>query len=121
MNGLLRLPTYDMTGGCMQTFVRWRRPIFMGASWIALDPERRKGDLAGGALAAMKAAAARGGGQALLLLDDEVGALMAGIDDPALSHLRFFVQGASQRQWRSIFALDVPPDPNPVPIPPCTR
>ena len=121
VNGLLRLPTYDMTGGCMQTFVRWRRPIFMGASWIALDPERRKGDLAGGALAAMKAAAARGGGQALLLLDDEVGALMAGIDDPALSHLRFFVQGASQRQWRSIFALDVPPDPKPVPLPPCTR
>ena len=121
VNGLLRLPTFDMTGDCMQTFVRWRRPIFMGASWIALDPERRKGDLAGSALAAMKAAAARGGGQALLLLDDEVGALMAGIDDPALTQLRFFAQGASRRQWRHIFALDVPADPNPAPIPPCIR
>ena len=121
VNGLLRLPTFDMTGGCMQSFVRWRRPIFMGPSWIALDPERRKGDLAGSALAAMKAAAARAGGQALLLLDDEVGDLMAGIDDPALTQLRFFAQGASRRQWRHIFALDVPPDPNSVPIPPCIR
>ena len=120
VNGLLRLPTFDMTGGCMQSFVRWRRPIFMGASWIALDPERRKSDLAGAALAAMKEAAARAGGQALLLLDDEVGALMAQIDDPALTQLRFFAQGASQRQWRHLYRLDVPPDPDPAPIPPCT-
>ena len=121
VNGLLRLPTFDITGGCMQTFVRWRRPTFMGASWIALDPERRKGDLAGSALAAFKAAAARAGGQALLLLDDEVGALMAQINDQALTQLPLFAEGASQKQWRYIFALDVPPDPNPVPIPPCTR
>jgi hypothetical protein len=122
IHGLLRIPTYDMPGGCMQSFIRWRRPIFMGPSWIALDPERRKVDLIVAALDELKAVAARAGGQALLLFDDaDLVELISERKDPALTLLREIKIGKYERLFRAIYRLDVPPDPNPTPIPPCVR
>jgi hypothetical protein len=122
IHGLLRIPTYDMPGGCMQSFIRWRRPIFMSSSWIALDPERRKVDLIGAALDELKAVAARAGGQALLLFDEaDLVELVAERKDPALTLLRDIKIGKYERLFRAVYRLDVPPDPNPTPIPPCIR
>ena len=122
VHGLLRIPTYDMAGGCMQSFIRWRRPIFMGPSWIALDPDRRKVDLIGSALDELKAVAARAGGQALLIFDDaDLVELISERKDPALTLLREIKAGESDRLFRALYRLDVPPDTNPTPIPPCTN
>ena len=121
-HGLLRTPTFDVAGGCMQTFVRWRSPIFLSRSWIARDPDRRAKDPIGSALTEMKEVAARAGGRALLLFDDpEVADLMSKLNDPALSLLRIVMPEGSERLYRSVYRLDVPPDPNPTPIPPCIR
>ena len=122
IHGLLRIPTYDMAGGCMQSFIRWRRPIFMGPSWIALDPDRRKVDLIGSGLDELKGVAARAGGQALLIFDDaDLVELISERKDPALTLLREIKAGESDRLYRALYRLDVPPDPNPAPIPPCTN
>ena len=71
----------------------------------------------------MKAAAARAGGKALLIFGDRQSIefhLIA--DDPALRFERFFhVGGPLGRMDRYLYRLDVPPDPNPAPIPPCIR
>ena len=120
IHGLLRIPTYDMPGGCMQSFIRWRRPIFMSSSWIALDPDRRKVDLIGAALDELKAVAARAGGEALLIFDEaDLVELISERKDPALTLLREIKIGKYERLFRAIYRLDVPPDPNPTPIPPC--
>jgi hypothetical protein len=121
VNGMLRLPTYDMAGGCLQTFVRWRKPVFMGPSKQDFDTQGDLEDKARIGLADMKKAAARAGGRALLVLSYTTGATLSLIEDPSLTFLRFIGKDAIDEQWRYLYALDVPPDPNPTPIPACTR
>jgi len=120
VNGMLRRPTYDMTGGCLQTFVRWRRPIFMAPSNRDFTAQSALEDKARKRLAEMKKVTARSGGSALLLLSSNVGATLSLIDDPALTFLRFIGRESAEDEWRYLYALDVPPDPDPAPIPPCT-
>ena len=121
VNGMLRLPTYDVTGDCMQTFVRWRKPVFMAPSDKDFNTQNELEDKARKSLANMKKAAARAGGHALLLMTYNAGATLSLIDEPDLRFLRFIGKDAIDEQWRYLYRLDVPPDPNPTPIPPCTR
>ena len=116
-------PTFNVTNQCLQTFVQWKGPLFRirNLDPFAMDAqtmaEQRK------ALDALKAAAGRAGGKALLILDEIVGDsfhLLA--DDPALRFERyFFIGGRRITLDRYLYRLDVPPDPNPTPIPPCIR
>ena len=120
VNGMLRIPTFDMAGQCMQSFVRWRRNVFMPpppdeASLAEPQEISRKG------LADLKSVAARAGGRALLMLDFRVSVSLTTIDDPALSFVRIIGTRSPEMQRRYLYRLDVPPDPHPVPIPPCIR
>ena len=104
----------------MQSFVRWRRNVFMPpppdeASLAELQEISRKG------LADLKSVAARAGGRALLMLDFRVSVSLTTIDDPALSFVRIIGTRSPEMQRRYLYRLDVPPDPHPVPIPPCIR
>ena len=121
VNGMWRLPTYDVTGGCLQTFARWRKPVFMAPSFEDFTSQHDLEDKARNGLAAMKKVAARAGGSALLLMSYNAGATLSLSDDPALTFLRFIGKDSIAEQWRYLYRLDVPPDPNPVPIPACTR
>jgi len=69
----------------------------------------------------MKKVAARAGGRALLLLNLRVGGILSTIDDPALTFLRYITTASKSRQGSYLYRLDVPPDPDATPIPPCTR
>ena len=119
VNGMLRLPTYDVTGGCLQTFVRWRKPIFMAPSNQEFNAQNDLEDKARKSLAAMKKVAARAGGSALLLMSYNAGATLSLSEDAALTFLRFIGKNSTIEQWRFLYRIDVPPDPNPTPIPPC--
>ncbi len=121
VNGMLRIPTFEMAGGCLQTFVRWRKPVFMAPSFEDFTSQHDLEDKARNGLAAMKKVAARAGGSALLLMTYTAGATLSLSDDPALTFLRFIGKDAIVEEWRYLYRLDVPPDPNPVPIPACTR
>ena len=121
VNGILRIPTFDMAGSCLQTFVRWRNPVFMAPSHEDFTSQHDLEDKARNSLAAMKKVAARAGGSALLLMSYNAGATLSLSEDPALTFLRFIGKDSIAEQWRYLYRLDVPPDPNPVPIPPCTR
>jgi len=120
VHGQLRIPTFDMVGGCLQSFVRWRRQFFMPPPPDQMSDANLQA-ITRNDLADMKAVAARAGGRALLLLDDRVNAFIAEIDDPALTYLRAIGKSSAATQWRYLYRLDVPPDPNPTPIPPCIR
>ena len=121
VNGMLRVPTYNKWDSCMQTFVRWRRPKFPdkpilgpdGQSDLIAETRRSLNDL--------KKVAARTGGRLLLLLDFYVAGLVADADDPDLTFLRFVGKDTVKGSWRYLYRLDVPPDPDPTPIPPCAR
>ena len=121
VHGLLRVPTYDMAGGCLQTFVRWRKPIFMAPTGQEFTPQHAYEEYARRGLDEMKKVAARAGGRALLLLDLRVGGILSTIDDPALTFLRYITTASKSRQGSYLYRLDVPPDPNPVPIPACVH
>ena len=58
-----------------------------------------------------------------MVLDDVVGGSLHWIaDDPALRYEGYFhVGGPRSLMDRYLYRLDVPPDPNPTPIPPCIR
>jgi len=121
INGILRIPTYDMAGGCLQSFVRWRKPIFMPPKWEDFTPQHVLEEEARQGLEAMKQVAARAGGHALLLLDATVGAKLSSLDDPALGFLRFIGKNSNYDEWRYLYRLNVPPGPDPAPISPCIR
>ena len=121
VNGILRIPTYDMAGECLQSFVRWRRPVFMPPPFKDFEAQEALEDRASRGLGELKKVAARAGGRALLLLDQQVGETIATLDDPALKLLRFIGKDSFVDQMRYLYRLDVPPDPDPAPIPPCTR
>jgi hypothetical protein len=114
-------PTFNVTNQCLQTFVQWKGPVFRirKEDEFPIDgkimAEKRK------ALEIMKAAAARAGGKALLILDENAEESFHWIaDDPALSYDRYIsIGGLRITMDRHLYRLDVPPDPNPAPIPPC--
>ena len=121
VNGILRVPTYNKWDKCLQTFIRWRRPKFPQApitgpdgSYDLIAETRRSLD-------DLKKVAAQTGGRLLLLLDSHVAELVADADDPTLTFLRFIGKDTISGQWRYLYRLDVHPDPNPAPIPACTR
>lgn len=120
VNGLLRLPTYNMAGDCLQTFVRWHKPVFMAPSLKDFTSQADLEEKARSSLAQMKKAAARAGGRALILLSYNAGATLSLIEDPELTFLRFIGKDAIDEQWRYLYSLDVPPDPYAVPIPACS-
>jgi len=115
--------TYNVTNSCMQTFVQWKGPAFMAPGEF-LTPINDATDAATRqSLNVMKAAATRAGGRALVILGDDPSVTFHLVaDDPALRFDRFFhVGGPRGFMDRYLYRLDVPPDPNPVPIPPCIR
>jgi len=101
--------------------MNWRKPVFMAPSFEDFTSQHDLEDKARNGLAAMKKVAARAGGSALLLMSYNAGATLSLSEDPALIFLRFVGKNSTIEQWRYLYRLDVPPDPNPVPIPPCTR
>jgi hypothetical protein len=114
--------TYNVTNRCLQTFVQWKGPVFMPGEWQdpPITPESEARMRQG--LDTMKAAAARAGGKALLIFGGQSIEFHLIADDPALRFERFFhVGGPLGRMDRYLYRLDVPPDPNPAPIPPCIR
>ena len=121
VNGLLHAPTVDMVGKCLQTFVRWRSPVFMTRGWRQEGSGGPGSDVPHNGLEEMKLMAARAGGRALLVMDSEIGAWFVSMNDPALTFLQFLGTDTPYDSKRYLYRLDVPPDPNPTPIPPCTR
>ncbi len=121
VNGILRIPTYDMAGECLQTFVRWRRPVFMPPPFKEFVAQRDMENAARRGLDAMKVVAAHAGGHALLFFDPQVGETISTLEDPALTFLRFIGKDSPYEQRRYLYRLDVPPDPKPAPIPTCAR
>ena len=121
VNGMLRLPTFNQRDKCLQTFIRWRKPKFLKSPITKPDGERDLVAESRDGLEELKTVAARTGGRLLLLLDSKVAETVSEIEDPALHFLRFIGKDTFSGQWRYLYRLDVPPDPNPVPIPPCTR
>ena len=115
--------TYNVTNNCLQSFVQWKGPVFMAPEASTQKTPEDVAEAMGQALAVMKIAAARAGGRALLIFGDKPADdfhLIAG--DPALRFDSFFHVGRPNgRMDRYLYRLDVPPDPNPVPIPPCIR
>ncbi len=120
VNGMLRIPTYNISDRCLQTFIRWRRPKFPDLpilrpnEQIGLVAEPRQ------SLAALKMIAAQTGGRVFMLLDHRAAAAFSQIEEPAISFLRFLGKDAMSHQWRYLYRLDVPPDANPTPIPACS-
>ena len=117
-------PTFNLTNQCLQTFVQWKGPVFMVPDTQSLTvaaqtlAEKRK------ALDILKTVAARAGGKALVILDRVAGDSLHWIaDDPALHYDRYLQIGGptSHSGDRYLYRIDVPPDPNPAPIPPCIR
>jgi len=121
VNGMLRVPTYNKSDKCLQTFIRWRRPKVWKSPITNSDGERDMLAESQDGLEELKKEAARTGGRILLLMDGQVAETVSEIEDPALTFLRFIGKNTISGQWRYLYRLDVPPDPNPVPIPPCTR
>ena len=123
MTALIGRPTFNVTNQCLQTFVQWKGPVFRipNKEAFAMDEKTMAKKLK--ALEILKAAAARAGGKALLILDEIVVDSFHWIaDDPALSYERYiFTGGRRITMGRYLYRLDVPPDPNPTPIPSCTN
>ena len=121
VSGFLPRPTYNVTNRCLQTFVRWKGPIFAPPSFDPDETEPMRRLRAQDALAELKAATARAGGHTLLLLDQGAAGLLAQVtDDPAFHFRRYLhIGGELSRFDRYIYDFDVPGDPAPAPITPC--
>jgi len=115
--------SYNVSNKCMQTFVQWRGPPFMPSGQFVMPINDATEAAAREALEIMKAAAARAGGRALLIFGDDPSFTFHLVaDQPFLRFDRFFhVGGPRSLMDRYLYRLDVPADPNPVPIPPCMR
>ena len=121
VNGLLRVPTYNKWDNCLQTFIRWRRQKGGDQPISNSNGERDLIALTQRSLDELKKAAAQTGGRLLLLLDYYVAEHVAQTGDLTLTFLRFIGKDTVSGNWRYLYRLDVPPDPNPVAIPACTR
>jgi hypothetical protein len=121
VSAMLPRQTYNVTNQCLQTFVRWKGPVFAPPSIDPDETEAQRLDRARAALAVLKAATARAGGHALLLLDQGAAGLLAQVgDDPAFHFRRYLhVGGERSRFDRLLFDFDVPGDAAPAALPPC--
>ena len=121
VHGTLQIPTYDIPNKCMQTFIRWRMPKVANAPTRGPMGNENRIGVTTESIAELKKVAARTGGRLFLLLDFWASATLQEIDDPSVSYVAFVGRRNPKHQWRYIFRLDVPSDPDPAPIPPCTR
>ena len=121
VNGMLRMPTYNKWDKCLQTFIRWRHPKFPQPPITGPDGSNDLIDDTRRSLEDLRKVAARTGGRMLLALDYHMAGFVADVDDPTLTFLRFIGKDTNKGQWRYLYRLDVPPDPNPVPIPACVH
>jgi hypothetical protein len=121
VHSLLGQATYDITGGCRQSFIRWRFPVFLTDQWVALDRAQRQDHKFAMALAELKTIAARAGGHVLLLVTyGEFAQGFSSLTDHDLTFLRKVQVGESEaRQIRYLYRLDVVPQANPAPFPDC--